>query len=137
MIRAVLDTNVLVSGLIRASGNEALLLLAVQHGLLRPCFSEAIAAEYAAVLARPKFAFPAEETTTLLAMLRSRGEIVVPQPVGMSSPDPDDTKFLDCAIAAGADFIVTGNKRHFPNAPYGAVQVVSAGELLNRLALEA
>jgi putative PIN family toxin of toxin-antitoxin system len=61
VIRAVIDTNVLVSGLLSPSGNEALILLAIHHGLVRPCCSEDILEEYAAVLARPKFAFPPED----------------------------------------------------------------------------
>jgi hypothetical protein len=47
-----------------------------------------------------------------------------------------DTKFLQCAQAAQADYIVTGNKRHFPAASYGATRVVNAGELLDRITLE-
>jgi len=57
VIRAVIDTNVLVSGLLSPAGNEALILLAIHQGLVHPCFSEEILEEYAAVLARPKFAF--------------------------------------------------------------------------------
>jgi putative PIN family toxin of toxin-antitoxin system len=55
VIRAVIDTNVLISGLLVPKGNEALILLAVHQGLVRPCFSEAIMREYEGVLARPKF----------------------------------------------------------------------------------
>ena len=53
MIRAVIDTNVLVSGLLSPAGKEALILLAIHQGLVHPCFSEEILEEYAAVLARP------------------------------------------------------------------------------------
>jgi predicted nucleic acid-binding protein len=64
------------------------------------------------VLARPKFAFPRDDIEALLAMLRARGELF--RPTGTAaSPDPEDTKFLRCAQAAQADFIVTGNKRGF------------------------
>ena len=58
MIRAVIDTNVLVSGLLSPAGNEALILLAIHQGLVHPCFSEEILEEYAAVLAKPKFSVP-------------------------------------------------------------------------------
>ena len=57
MIRAVIDTNVLVSGLLSPKGNEALTLLAVGQGLVRPCLTEDILVEYASVLAQPKFNF--------------------------------------------------------------------------------
>ncbi|MBK8209209.1 MAG: putative toxin-antitoxin system toxin component, PIN family [Rhodospirillales bacterium] len=61
MIRAVLDTNVLVSGLISPGGNEALIMLAIHQGLLRPCFSEDMLEEYGEVLrtrAAPEGAAP-------------------------------------------------------------------------------
>ena len=54
VIRAVIDTNVLVSGLLSPAGNEALIVLAVHQGMIRACVSEAILQEYAGVLARPK-----------------------------------------------------------------------------------
>lgn len=78
MIRAVIDTNVLISGLLVPNGNEALILLAVQQGLVRPCFSEAIMREYEGVLARPKFSFEPEQIATLLAMLRRRASCSSP-----------------------------------------------------------
>jgi putative PIN family toxin of toxin-antitoxin system len=136
VIRAVVDTNVLVSGLLSPAGNESLILLAIHQGLVRPCFSEEILEEYAAVLARPKFAFPPEEIATALTMFRSQGELFVPEVSATVSSDPADTKFLQCAEAARADYIVTGNKRDFPDALYGVTRVVSAGELLDRITFE-
>lgn len=136
MIRAVIDTNVLVSGLLSPSGNEALILLAIHQGLLRPCISADILDEYAAVLARARFGFVPDEIAALLAMLTSNGELFLPQSSPIASPDPADSKFLDCAGAAQADFIVTGNKLDFPDTPYGPTRVVNAGELLDRITLE-
>lgn len=136
MIRAVVDTNVLVSGLLSPAGKEALILRAIHQGLVRACCSAAILKEYAAVLARPKFAFPPDEIEAVLAMLEDKGELVQPAPSPVSSPDPGDTKFLDCALTARADVLVTGNKRHFPEGTYGTTRVVNAGELLERIALE-
>ena len=133
MIRAVLDTNMLVSALISSTGNEALILLAVRQGLVKPLFSAEILQEYAEVLARPKFAFSQDEIEALIAMLRSQGEEVQdPAPLTSGLPDPGDDKFLACARAAGADFIVTGNKRHFPPRACGAIRVANAAELLDR-----
>ncbi|MGE0222399.1 MAG: putative toxin-antitoxin system toxin component, PIN family [Acetobacteraceae bacterium] len=117
MIRAVLDTNVLVSALLSPAGNEALILLAVHHGLIRPCFSEPILEEYALVLGRPRFAFPRDEIEALIAMLQGKGELHYAVAAGVTSPDPGDTKFLDCVMTARVDFLVTGNKRDFPGSP--------------------
>lgn len=136
MIRAVIDTNVIVSGLLSPSGNEALILLAIQQGILRPCLSAEILDEYAAVLARPKFGFSPDEIAALMTMLRGVGELFEPQPSPIASPDPGDTKFLDCAGAAQAGFIVTGNKRDFPGPRFGPTRVVNAGELLDRITLD-
>jgi putative PIN family toxin of toxin-antitoxin system len=137
VIRAVIDINVLVSGLLTPAGNEALILLAIHQGLVHPCcFSEEILKEYAAVLARPKFAFPPDEIAAVLAMFRSQGELFQPEVSAAVSADPADTKFLQRAEAALADYIVTGNKRHFPAGSYGVSRVVSAGELLDRITFE-
>ena len=133
MIRAVIDTNVLVSGLLTPMGNEALILLALHQGLVRSCFSDDILEEYAAVLARPKFGFEPEESGAVLALLRSKGELIRPEGSVPALPDAGDDKFLHCAQAARAEYIVTGNKRHFPQEVCGAIRVVSAGELLEAL----
>jgi uncharacterized protein len=60
----------------------------------------------------------------------------VPEVSATVSSDPADTKFLQCAEAARADYIVTGNKRDFPDVLYGVTRVVSSGELLDRITFE-
>jgi putative PIN family toxin of toxin-antitoxin system len=137
VIRAVIDTNVLVSALISPSGNEALIVLAIQQGLIKPYFSGEILDEYAGVLARPKFGFPQDEIDALLALLESQGESVHDQrSLHYASPDPEDEKFIACAKAAEVDFIVTGNKRDFPPEACETIQVINAAELLDRITLE-
>lgn len=136
MIRAVIDTNVVVSGLLSPDGNEALIMLAIHQGLICPCFSEEILTEYAEVLARQKFAFPPDEIAAVLAMFRSTGECIAPAGAAPDLPDPGDVKFLYCAETAGAEYIVTGNKRHFPRAVEAPPSIVGAGEPLDRITLE-
>ena len=134
MIRAVIDTNVLVSGLIAALGNEALIVLAIQQGLIKPYYSAEILEEYMEVLARPKFGFPPNEIEAVISLMHSRGEHVLqPKPLASPSPDPTDEKFIVCALTAAVDFIVTGNKRDFPLELCGSVRIVNAGELLERI----
>jgi len=135
VIRAVIDTNVLVSGLLAPSGNEALILLAINHRLVHPCFSAEMLEEYASVLARPKFSFSPDDIAALLGMFHGKGERIVPDGAPPVLPDPGDAKFLHCATVAGAEYLVTGNKRHFPQ-PDGLPRIVSAGELLDRITLE-
>jgi uncharacterized protein len=136
VIRAVIDANVLVLGLLSPAGNEALIVLAIHQGLIRPCFSDAMMQEYADVLARPKFSFEPDAIAAALAMVRDNGELVVARTVARDLPDPDDAKFVHCAETAQAQYLVTGNKRHFPPEACGTVRVVSAGELLDRITLE-
>jgi uncharacterized protein len=137
VIRAVVDTNAFVSALISPSGNEALILLAIRHGLVMPYFSAEILQEYVEVLARPKFGFPSDQIEALTALLRSQGKVVQdPQLIPSGLPDPGDEKFLACAKVAMVDFIVTGNKRHFPPKVCKAIRVVNAAELLDRITLE-
>lgn len=133
MIRVVLDTNVVVSALISPFGNESLIIHAVQIGRVVPCYSRAIADEYAGVLARPKFNFPPDVIHGLLSLFTSTGQLVVPRRKKRLSPDPKDDDFIACAITANADFLVTGNKRHFPAGSYGSTRVVSARELMEFL----
>lgn len=137
MIRAVIDTNVLVSGLLSPNGNAALILLAVHQGLVHPCVSAAaMLAEYEEGLARPKFGFPADDIAMVVAMFRDKGVLIDPPGTAPVLPDPDDAMFLHCAQAAQAEYLVTGNKRHFPAETCGAVKVVNAAELLDRITLE-
>ena len=66
MIRAFIDTNVLVSAMISPNGDEALLVMAINQRLVMPCFSPEILDEYGDVLRRPKLGFPAEEVRASL-----------------------------------------------------------------------
>ena len=95
--------------------------------------SDAIIAEYSGVLARPKFAFSMQAIQSLLETLRRNGELFEPTGFQIASPDPADTKFLHCALAAKAAFIVTGNSKDFPNAPYGSTHVVNAAEMVKQI----
>jgi putative PIN family toxin of toxin-antitoxin system len=95
VIRAVLDTNVLVSGLLSPSGNEASIILAIHQGMVRPCFTEEIVAEYSEVLARPKFAFPPDEIAALIEMFRRAGELFHPDASAAASPDPGIPNFCN------------------------------------------
>lgn len=79
MIRAVIDTNVLISGLLVPRGNEALILLAAHQGLVRPWFSAAIMQEYEGVLARPSL--PA---TSVTSPMRPMGRLAWSMPASYS-----------------------------------------------------
>ena len=80
--------------------------------------------------------FQQRKWTALLDMLRRRGNLLDQVPVTHASPDPDDDKFMACALAGEADFLVTGNKRHFPQTLPAGASIVNAAELLEVITLE-
>ena len=129
----MLDTNILVSALLNALGNEADVLQSVNRGLVQAYVSEDILIEYRVVLLRSKFARYRNAAEQLIETIRSHATHITPARSGLTSPDPDDTPFIDCAVAAKADYLVTGNKRHFPEQTYGGTTVVNARQLLDLL----
>ena len=136
MIRAVIDTNVLVSAMISREGNEALIVLAISQGLVVPCVSAEILREYSGVLQREKFGFSSDEVEALLGLFQRQGVLLEAVPITNLSPDPDDDKFIACALVGNAEFLVTGNKKHFPQVPHAGPKIVNSAELLEFITLE-
>ncbi len=129
MIRVVLDTNLLVSAMLSRNGNEAIVRRMAIAGQLLACVSAAMLDEYERVLRRPLFHLPKASVDELLAYLRSDSFLVVPEIKVQASADEPDNRFLECAEAAEAEFLVTGNKRHFPHK-WKRTKIVNARELL-------
>lgn len=132
-MRIVLDTNVLVSGLLSTEGPPAEIVQMVAGGALVVCFDGRILAEYQEVLSRKKFRLDPTELGSLLVQLETDGEAVLPMPLSHRLPDRRDEAFLEVAIAAKADFLVTGNLRHFPSRLRHGVAVVSPRDFLDSL----
>ncbi len=127
----VVDTNLLVSATFKAYGLEAAVLDLIADHQLSAAVSEPILAEYKDVLSRPHLLHRDRASFTLGLML-SEGTLVKPTIRLSVSPDESDNRFLECADAAGADYLVTGNKRHFP-ARWKQTEIVNARELHARL----
>lgn len=130
---AVIDTNVLVSALL--SGNEDAATVQVVARMLTgditPVYSGAIMAEYREVLKRRKFGFSQGVVNELLLSMTRFGLLVEPTPSGVVLPDMKDLPFYEVVLEKRDDdaYLVTGNTRHFPKAPF----VVTARQLLNIL----
>ena len=114
MFKVVYDTNVVVSGLLSSRGIPALLLDLIFNGRLMLFLSSEVFDEYKQVLARPKFGIRAARRESVLSQLRSLSQWVEPRQRLALAGDPDDNRFLECALAGKVDFLVTGNLRHFP-----------------------
>lgn len=128
-VRVVLDTNVVVSAHLNSEGFERHALDLVLAGKLQLVASELILAEYAEVLARPKFAIPRIRRARSMALIRNSARTVAPSRRVTIARDPTDNRFLECAEAGRADYLVTGNKRHFP-LRWRQTSVVNARELI-------
>jgi putative PIN family toxin of toxin-antitoxin system len=76
--------------------------------------SDPILAEYAEVLSRPELRIRRGLRLQLLQLIKSHSHIVKPFRRIDAASDPDDNMFLECADAARADYLLTGNQRHFP-----------------------
>ena len=130
-MRVVIDTNVLVSGLLSPFGPPGAIVGLITAGSLCPCHDARVLAEYNDVLRRPAFPFAEEEVAALMAQIRAGGELVAAKPLPLPLPDPDDEPFLEVAAAAMAEFLVTGNLKHFPRDRRQGVCVVSPREFLD------
>jgi uncharacterized protein len=131
-MRAVLDTNIVVSAAMTASGVCDHVLRAAFRGEFRLCVTARIQEEYSEVLRRPALKLPADVVAGILEFTGS-SDRYMDDLTPLNLPDPDDEIFLAAAIAAQADFLVTGNLRHFPRELRRGVEVVSPREFLQRL----
>jgi len=132
MIRVVLDTNIVVSALLQPLGPPAQVLVLALGGSIQLCVSGSIYAEYEEVLRRPRLKRSEDIIAGALAAIRERGFWVRTMQLVRACPDPDDDIFLQCAEAARADYLVTGNLRHFP-ASWSGTRIVTPRWLLDNL----
>jgi len=129
-VRVVLDTNILLSGLLSPYGAPGELVRLVAMGALQVCYDARILAEYREVLLRPLFPFTQTQVEALLDQVKAGGLIVGARPLPAPLPDPDDEVFLAVALAGPAQHLVTRNTRHYPVKSRQGVQVVSPAEFL-------
>ena len=129
-MRVVLDTNVLVSGLLSPHGLPATVVDLVGSGAHRVCFDGRILAEYRDVLTRPRLSLPLDSVETVLTRLSTNGLRLAATPLEAKLPDPDDQPFLEVAVAAEVDYLITGNRKHFPAELCHGIAVVNRREFL-------
>lgn len=134
MIRAVLDTNVVVSALL-FSGPPSRLISAWQSGRLRLVVSAPILDEYIRVLAYPKFKLTNTEIRGLLEEeLIPFMETVTAVPTNVPDlRDPDDAKFITCAVAAGVRWLVRGDDDLLSLHHVESVDILSVTAFLQQL----
>lgn len=128
MIYAVIDTNVLVSALFTSNMESATVKVveAVQSGRITPLYTEEIYNEYLDVLNRPKFHFSQQTINQYLEVMINEGLHAERVPSKEHFPDPKDVVFYEVALSKEDAYLVTGNKKHFPQTPI----VVTPAEMM-------
>lgn len=124
-MNVVLDTNVLVSGLLSPFGPPGEIVRMVSSGEVALCLDARILSEYEDVLSRPRFAFDPDAVGALLDLIEHQAHLVASSPLPEALPDPDDGPFLEVAAACRADCLITGNLAHFPECSRHGVVVMS------------
>ena len=113
-MRVVIDTNILVSGLLRPFSPPGEIVREITRGRLKLCIDGRILSEYTEVLRRPKFDFDPILVEDLLELIKYEGEYTTPEVYYPPLPDEDDRPFIEVAIGGQVECLVTGNVKHFP-----------------------
>jgi putative PIN family toxin of toxin-antitoxin system len=129
-MRIVLDTSVLVAGLLAPFGPCGEIARMLTSGEVTLCVDARILFEYQDVLRRPRFDIASGMIAAVMGYVQNSAETSPAIPLSVSLPDPDDAPVLEVALAAKADCLVTGNLRHFPARSRSGVRVLSPREFL-------
>lgn len=129
-LKVILDTNIVVSGVLKPNSLPDLCLRLGLNKEVQLVFSEEVFAEYSAVLNRPRFNLSSQLIQKTLAELKLVSQVIEPKERLALASDPKDNQFLEVALAAKADFLITGNRRHFP-AFCSFVEIVTPAEFIN------
>jgi len=121
----VLDTNVLVSGLLSPFAPPGRLVDVLLGRRLRLALDDRVEVEYRDVLARPRLGIERVRREAFLAILQFQEHVIALPWPHRSAPDQDDTVFLEVALQTPARTLVTGNLKHFPPGSRGPVTVLS------------
>lgn len=139
MLKVVLDTNIFVSSLLSKTGAPAQVLNAWRDRQYVLCISPAIITEIHHTLAYPrireKYRLTDADIEDLLTLLHHDAVLVpgVANVPGTIPNHPDDEKFLACAIDAGADLIVSGDKHLLALGTYRNIPIVTARDFLQQV----
>jgi uncharacterized protein len=136
-LRVVLDTNVLISAFLKPASKPSRILRLIIQGDLRIVINDQILAEYMEVASRPIFQLDGDKVLSVLDYLRSVAIRAPSLPIVPNLPDPGDEPFLEAALSTKADFLITGNKKHYPARACKDVTVATPAEFLQKLASSA
>lgn len=129
-MKIVLDTNVLVSGLLKPFSSSGEIVRMITAESIQVCYDARILSEYRDVLVRPKFSFDHAHVDNFLTHLEGNGIAVASSPLAKSLPDHKDNPFLEVALAGNATYLVTGNIKHYPVNRRQGTKIVSPSDFI-------
>ena len=127
----VVDTNIIVSGLIKPYSDAAIIMHLILSGKIKIAYDFRILTEYETILQRKKFNFHPDKVEPIITQVKEEGIYVDSVPLKVSLPDPDDNPFLEIAISGKIGTIVTGNKKHFSAKLCKNIKILSPSEFLS------
>lgn len=131
MIKAVLDSNIFISGIL-FGGNPRKIIDLVIEGKIRLCISSDVLKEIKEVLERDKFGFSSDITRQIIIEIESLSEFITPvKKHSVVTRDSDDNAIIDCAIEADADYIITGDNDLLSLKEYKNIKIISAADFMN------
>jgi putative PIN family toxin of toxin-antitoxin system len=133
VFRLVLDTNILVSAALKPASLQRTIFLLALTKSVRLYVSQPILDEYAEVLARPKLGIRRGVRLQMLQLIRNNSHMVAATRTLNVTSDPDDNIFLECAEAARADYLITGNRKHFPTF-WKNTKIISSTDFISLVA---
>ncbi len=133
-MKIVLDTNVLVSGLLNADGAPGRIVDLLRSGAVQAAVDDRILAEYRDVLRRDYFSryFTEFERESILEYLSSNSAYSTSAIVVLGLPDRGDIPFLEIALTEKVP-LVTGNAKHFPPRLCREAVILTPAEFLKQM----
>lgn len=133
-MRVVLDTNTLISALL-FSGTASQLVPFWQCGRITVLLTKTILQEYLRTLPYPKFRLSDDEIRALIEedLLPFVETVQAKKRLRVVRRDPEDDKFLECALAGRAEYLVTGDRDLLELGSYRGVRILTVGEFLDQI----
>ena len=129
-LRLVIDTNVIVSAALKPESLQRTTFLIAVTKPSRLYVSRPILEEYGDVLSRPELGIRKGIRLQLIQLIKNHSHMVSPTRRLEVAGDPDDNMFLECADSAGADYLITGNQKHFP-AFWKKTKIITARQFIS------
>ena len=129
-MNVAVDTNVIVSGLLKPFSPSGEMIRMVADGKIRICYDARNLLEYEEVLLRPRFGFEPTLVAVLMDSIREMGVCTTGNSLKTRLPDPTDEMFVEIANDPQCRLLITGNIKHFPQQSCSPVKVMTPREFI-------